>query len=78
MTRSISRGLNELKLDTVAVDKLLETSSTANYSKRAHRIKNAHMDNMDNMSLLLLLLYITHLHGHSLAIAFSCIPEQKI
>ena len=48
MTRIMFR---ELKSDIIVVDKLLETTS-ANYSKSTHRIKNVHMQ---NMSLLLLL-----------------------
>ena len=32
--------------DIVVVDTLLETTSTANYSKSAYKIKNAHMQNM--------------------------------
>ena len=52
MTRFIFRALNELKSDIIAVDKLLETTSKANYSKSAHRIRNAYMQ---NMSLPLLL-----------------------
>ena len=55
MTRFMFRALNELKSDIIVVDKLLETTSTANYSKSAHRIKNVHMQNMS------LLFYITHL-----------------
>ena len=43
MTRNMFRALNELKIDIVAVDKLSLTTSTANYSKSSHRIKNAHM-----------------------------------
>ena len=56
MTRSMFRTLNELKSDIVVVDKPLETTSTATYSKSTHRSKNVHMLNMS-----LLLLYITHL-----------------
>ena len=56
MTRFMFRALNELKSDIIVVDKLLETTSTANYSKSAYKIKNAHMQNMS-----LQLLYITHL-----------------
>ena len=58
MTRFMFKALNELKSDIIVVDKFLETTSTANYSKSTHKIKNAHMQ---NMSLLLLLLCITHL-----------------
>ena len=54
MTRFMFRALNELKSDIIVVDKLLETPSTANYSKGTHRITNACMQNMS-----LLLLYIT-------------------
>ena len=50
------RALTELKSDVIVVDKLLETTSTANYSKSTHRIKNEHMQNMSLLSL-----YITHL-----------------
>ena len=49
-------ALIELKSDIIVADKCLEITSTANYSKSAHRIKNACMQNMS-----LLLLYITHL-----------------
>ena len=58
MTRIMFRALNELKSDRIVVDKLLETTSTENYSKRGHRIKNE--KKMQDVSLLLLL-YITHL-----------------
>ena len=54
MTRFIFR--NELKSDIIVIDKRLETTSTANYSKSKHRTKNACMQNRS-----LLLLYITHL-----------------
>ena len=50
MIRSMFRALDELK-PYVVVDKLLETTSTANYSKSTHKIKNVHMQ---NISLLLL------------------------
>ena len=39
--RSMVRELNKLKSDIVVMDTVLETSA-ANYSKGAHRIKNAH------------------------------------
>ena len=39
MTRTMFRALKELKSGIVGVDKLLETTSTANYSKSAHKIK---------------------------------------
>ena len=42
MTRSMFRSLNELKSNIVVVDKLLETTLIANYSKSTHRIKHAH------------------------------------
>ena len=75
MTINMFRGLNELISDivvcggvfvvvvvvvVVVVDKRLETTSIVNYSKRAHRIKNAHMPNMS----LLLLVYTTRLVAH--------------
>ena len=62
MTSIMFRALNELNSYIIVVDKLLKTSSTAYFSKCAHRIKNM---NMLNMSLLLLL-YITHL------VAYQC------
>ena len=34
MTRVMFRALNELKSDAFVVDKLLETTSTADYSKK--------------------------------------------
>ena len=57
MTRIIFRALNEQTSDITVIDKRLETTSTANYSQSAHRIKNARLQNMS----LLVLLYITHL-----------------
>ena len=39
MTRSMFRGLSELQSDNVVVDKHSGTTSTANYSPRAYRIK---------------------------------------
>ena len=55
MTRMF-RTLNELKSEIIVVDKLLETSSIANYSKSTQRIKNAAC-NLLLLLLLLLLLY---------------------
>ena len=55
MIRSMFRTLNELKSDIV-VEKHLETSTT-NYSKCAHRIKNMHMQ---NMSCTIIILYSSH------------------
>ena len=53
------RALNELKSDVIVVDKLLETTSTANYAKSTYRIKNARMQNMS----LLLVLYMYNSPG---------------
>ena len=52
MTRIMLRAVNELKSD-IAVDKHLETTSTANYSKRAYRIKNACMQNMSLINIII-------------------------
>ena len=46
MTRVMFKALNELKSNIIVVDKLLETTSTANYSKSTQRITNGHMQNM--------------------------------
>ena len=47
------RALNELKSDIVVEKHLATTTSAANYSKSAHRIKNAHMQNMSHDSFKL-------------------------
>ena len=47
MAKSMLWALNEQKSDIVVADKLVETTSTANYSKNAHRIIN-----VQNMCLL--------------------------
>ena len=62
------RALTELKSDIIIVDKLVETTSTTNYSKSTHRIKNTRMQNIS----LLLLLYITHL------VAYHCSQLQSV
>ena len=41
MTKIMLRALHELKLDIIVVDRLLETTSTANYLKSTCRTKNA-------------------------------------
>ena len=55
MTRIMFRALIELKSDIIVVDKLLETNSTANYSKSAKHVFTI------IIIIIIIIIYNTHL-----------------
>ena len=78
MTRTMFRALKELKSGIVGVDKLLETTSTANYSKSAHKIKNEHMQNMSSMNIILYTQIVACQCSQLHAIARNLIQQSQL